>query len=57
MSNTEKKEVVGDLLFANGKVYIDMLEYVKLQKEYSRLLADSMKSHKCKMVAMKGGAA
>lgn len=50
----KKTEIIGDFLFVNGKVYVDALQYTKLQEEYSRLLAEN---NHCKMVVMKGGIA
>lgn len=54
----KKTEIIGDFLFVNGKVYVDALQYTKLQEEYSRLLAESLRrNNHCKMVVMKGGIA
>lgn len=56
--NAVQSEIIGDFLFANGKVYVEALRYTKLQEEYSRLLADNMRQnnqHTCKMVIMQGG--
>lgn len=51
----ESIEVIGNILYANGRAYIDMSVFLKLQAEYSELLAASVKKQPCKMVVMKGG--
>lgn len=46
-----------DILYANGRAYIDMGKFVELQLEHSELLAACVKKQPCKMVVMKGGKA
>lgn len=52
-----QEKQASDILFANGRVYVDMEKFVKLQAEYCELLAKSIKKRPCKMVVMKGGVA
>lgn len=53
----ESFEVIDNILFVNGRAYIDMSVFVKLQTEYCELLAKNVKKQPCKMVIMKGGVA
>lgn len=53
----QSSEVIDNILFVNGRAYIDMSVFVKLQAEYCELLAESVKKQPCKMVVMKGGVA
>lgn len=53
----QEESQASDILFANGRAYIDMEEFVKLQLEYSELLATCIKKQPCKMIVMKGGIA
>ena len=52
-----QEKQASDILFANGRAYVDMEKFVKLQAEYCELLAKSIKKRTCKMVVMKGGVA